>query len=473
MWNEDENEEMNVTSNLDEVEKNDLEEKNVNDVLPENKNSESEPEKNHKKGIFIAFGIVLALLLILCIVCVAFKMFARNSNEMEFVKLLTENQLFVELLEDEYKYEQKNMELSIDTNNIAHEINDDETDVGVISLNTILNEKDGDFSAKANLNVSSLKIKIPEIQLIKTGNLIGLNVDKIFPKVVSLDLKNPEGLKKNLEFLGIKFSDKVDEYEYSEEDYENMKKLVDKYAKIVFKEFSKGLSKENTKAITLDGEEYKVSNVYVLKLDSERWVKAFYAVVKELSRNRNDLNYLEQFGIIENSDEFSEYLDYMLEEIEDVIKEERYDEVLDGILYEDLILKVYEESGKTIATVLEVNDISISLYTIKGDKDNFKVIFEIIKDDEKAQLVTYFEKDENNVNGSLRFIAQEYDETFKDLELCKFKIEKLKNAEEDILKVEKDESISLNKASEEELKEFTDQVEKNIMQLIGPLFVGD
>ena len=92
------------------------------------------------------------------------------------------------------------------------------------------------------------------------------------------------------------------------------------------------------------------------------------------------------------------------------------------------------------------------------------------QDDTKAQFIASFEKDKNNMNGSLKIKFKEYDETSMDLEICKIEIEKFKKAEEDMLKVDKDESISLNEASEEELNEFTNQVEENIIELIGPLF---
>ena len=279
-------------------------------------------------------------------------------------------------------------------------------------------------------------------------------------------MKNPEGLKKNLESLGMEFDNQSDNKEYSEEDYEKLMKFAEKYANVALKELEKGISKEDVKTITLDGEEYKVSNVYALKIDGERLVKTVYAVTKELYKNKNDMKYLEEIGIIEDADELKESLESFLKETEEIIKEEKYDDILDS----DIIIKVYERSGKTIATVVEIADVKIRLYTIKKDKNNFDVVLEMTQDDTKAQFIASFEKDKNNMNGSLKIKFKEYDETSMDLEICKFEIEKFKKAEEDMLKVDKDESISLNEASEEELNEFTNQVEENIIELIGPLF---
>lgn len=462
MWNENENEEMNVAVDSNEIAQNGLEEQNMNNTPSENQMSEPEPKHDGKKNLFIVLG-VLALLLI---ACVAFVVSVGNSDGTKFVKLLTEDQLFIEMLEDDGKYEQVNVKVDVDMDNIARETNSDELNLGKVTLDTSFNEKGDDFSARAKISASNLDIKIPEVQVMKTGDLVGLNIEKIFPKVISIDLKNPEGLKKNLESLGMKFDNQSDNKEYSEEDYEKLMKFAEKYANVALKELEKGISKEDVKTITLDGEEYKVSNVYALKIDGERLVKTVYAVTKELYKNKNDMKYLEEIGIIEDADELKESLESFLKETEEIIKEEKYDDILDS----DIIIKVYERSGKTIATVVEIADVKIRLYTIKKDKNNFDVVLEMTQDDTKAQFIASFEKDKNNMNGSLKIKFKEYDETSMDLEICKFEIEKFKKAEEDMLKVDKDESISLNEASEEELNEFTNQVEENIIELIGPLF---
>lgn len=462
MWNENENEEMNVAVDSNEIAQNGLEEQNMNNTPSENQMSEPEPKHDGKKNLFIVLG-VLALLLI---ACVAFVVSVGNSDGTKFVKLLTEDQLFIEMLEDDGKYEQVNVKVDVDMDNIARETNSDELNLGKVTLDTSFNEKGDDFSARAKISASNLDIKIPEVQVMKTGDLVGLNIEKIFPKVISIDLKNPEGLKKNLESLGMEFDNQSDNKEYSEEDYEKLMKFAEKYANVALKELEKGISKEDVKTITLDGEEYKVSNVYALKIDGERLVKTVYAVTKELYKNKNDMKYLEEIGIIEDADELKESLESFLKETEEIIKEEKYDDILDS----DIIIKVYERSGKTIATVVEIADVKIRLYTIMKDKNNFDVVLEMTQDDTKAQFIASFEKDKNNMNGSLKIKFKEYDETSMDLEICKFEIEKFKKAEEDMLKVDKDESISLNEASEEELNEFTNQVEENIIELIGPLF---
>ena len=464
MWNENENEEMNVAVDSNEVVPNNLEEQNVDNMPVENPAPESEPKKGGKKGIFIGLGILILLL----VACVAFAICAGNSKSTKFVKLLTEDQLFLEMLADKGKYEQVDLKIKVDLDDIARETNSDELNFGKVTLNASLNEKGDDFSAKANVSASKLDVKIPEIQVMKTGDLIGLNVEKIFPKIVSLDLNNPEGLKKNLESLGLDFSEKLEDYEYSEEEYEKLMKFANKYADIILKELEDGISKEDVKTVVLDGDEYKVSNVYALKIDGERFVKTVYALAKELSRNKKDLKYLEEIGVTGDADELKENLDYFLEDTEEFMKEEDYESVLPY----DIVLKVYEKSGKTIATVLEMEDMKSSLYTLKNDKNNFDVVMEMSQNDMKIQYRTSFEKDKNNMNGSLKIKVQKYDETTMDLELCKFEIEKFKKAEGDMLKVEKNDSISLNEASEEEINEFAEQVRENVVELIGPLFAA-
>lgn len=459
MWNENENEEMNVAVDSNEIAQNGLEEQNMSNIPSENQISESKPKNDGKKNLFIVLGVLILLL----VVCIVFAVCSGNSKGMKFVKLLTEDQLFIEMLEDKGKYEQVDLKIKVDLDDIARETNSDELNLGKLTLNATLNEKDEDFSAKANVSVSKSNIKIPEVQIMKTGDLIGLNVENIFPKIVSIDLKDIEGLKKNLESIGIKLPENSNDYEYSEEDYEKLMKFANKYANTILKELEKGISKEDVKTVSLNGDEYKVSNVYVLKIDGERLVKTVYELAKELSKNKKDLKYLEEIGAIEDADEVKDNIDDFLKDTEEIIKEENYDDILPS----DIVLKVYEKSGKTIATMLEIEDMKMMLYTLKSDKNSFDVVMEMLQDNTKVQFRVSFEKAKNNMSGALTIKVQEYDETSVNLKLCKFEIEKLKKAKEDMLRVEKEGSILLNEASKEEIDEFADQVNENGIELIS------
>lgn len=457
MWNENENEEMNVAVNSNDVVQNELEENNV-DNMP---SQDPEPKKCNKKGIFVAIGVICALL----IVCIIFAVCAGNSNGKKFVRLLTEDQLFIEAFEDSGKYEQANIKLEIDMDEIARETNSD-NELGKITLNTSMVTKDDRSSAKTNLNFSKLDMKIPEIQVMKNGNLIGFNIVKIFPKVISLDMNDPEGLKKNLESLGADFSAYDSNYEYSEEDYEKIMEFASKYIKVAFSELEKGISKDSTKVVTLDGEEYKVSNAYVLKIDGERLVKTVYGLVKELSKNEKDMEYLNELGVIYDLEEFKSDMNDFLAETEEIMKEKQYDNILDS----DILLSVYEKSGKTIATVLEMSDMKISLYTLEKEKDDFEITLEIEQSDTNVQLKTSLKKDKGNVSGMLKVEIEQYDEMAIDLKLCEFEVEKFKKAEDELLEIDKESALSLNEASEEELNEFAEKIQENIEELVGPLF---
>ena len=170
MWNENEKEEMNVAVDSNEIAQNGLEEQNTSNIPSENQISESKPKNDGKKNLFIVLGVLILLL----VVCIAFAVCGGNSKGMKFVKLLTEDQLFIEMLEDKGKYEQVDLKIKVDLDDIARETNSDELNLGKLTLNATLNEKDEDFSAKANVSVSKLNIKIPEVQIMKTGDLIGL-----------------------------------------------------------------------------------------------------------------------------------------------------------------------------------------------------------------------------------------------------------------------------------------------------------
>lgn len=456
MWNENENEEMNVAVDSNEVNQNELEENNVDNTPSQ----DPEPKKFNKRGIFVAIGVVCALV----VVCIIFAVCAGMSNGKRFVRLLTEDQLFMEVLEDNGRYEQADVKLEIDMDEIARETNSD-NELGKITLNTSMVIKDDDSSAKANLTFSKLNMEIPEIQVMKNENLIGFNIAKIFPRVIMLDMSDPEGLKKNLESLGVDFNTN-ENYEYSEEDYEKMVEFVTKYLRVAFNELEKGISKNSTKVVTLDGEEYKVSNVYVLKIDGERLVKTVYNLVKELSKNEKDIEYLNDIGVINDLEEFKSDMNDFLVETEEIMKERQYDDILDS----DILLSVYEKSGKTIATVLEVNDMKISLYTLEKEMNNFEITLKIEQSDSSVQLKTSLKKDKSNASGMLKVEIEQYDEKVLDLKLCEFEIEKFKKAEEELLEIDEESALSLNKASEEELNEFTEKIKENIEELVGPLF---
>lgn len=456
MWNENENEEMNVAVDSNEVNQNELEENNVDNTPSQ----DPEPKKFNKRGIFVAIGVVCALV----VVCIIFAVCAGMSNGKRFVRLLTEDQLFMEVLEDNGRYEQADVKLEIDMDEIARETNSD-NELGKITLNTSMVIKDDDSSAKANLTFSKLNMEIPEIQVMKNENLIGFNIAKIFPRVIMLDMNDPEGLKKNLESLGVDFNTN-ENYEYSEEDYEKMIEFLTKYLRVAFNELEKGISKNSTKVVNLDGEEYKVSNVYVLKIDGERLVKTVYNLVKELSKNEKDIKYLNDIGVINDLEEFKSDMNDFLVETEEIMKERQYDDILDS----DILLSIYEKSGKTIATVLEVNDMKISLYTLEKEMNNFEITLKIEQSDSSVQLKTSLKKDKSNASGMLKVEIEQYDEKVLDLKLCEFEIEKFKKAEEELLEIDEESALSLNKASEEELNEFAEKINENIEELVGPLF---
>ena len=96
MWNENEKEEMNVAVDSNEIAQNGLEEQNTSNIPSENQISESKPKNDGKKNLFIVLGVLILLL----VVCIAFAVCGGNSKGMKFVKLLTEDQLFIEMLED-------------------------------------------------------------------------------------------------------------------------------------------------------------------------------------------------------------------------------------------------------------------------------------------------------------------------------------------------------------------------------------
>lgn len=371
----------------------------------------------------------------------------------------------MKVLEDKGKYEQSNVKLEIDMDEIARETNLD-AEIGKITLNTNIVTKGDDFSAKSNLKISKMDMKIPEVQVMKNENLIAFNIAKIFPKVIMLDMNDPEGLKQNLESLGVDFNTNDETYEYSEEDYEKLMKFVTKYLRVAFSELEKGISKDSTKVVTLDDEEYKVSNVYVLRIDGERLVKTVYNVFKELSKNDKDIKYLNELGIIEDLEEFESDMNDFLEETEEIMKEKEYDDILDS----DIVLSIYEKSGKTIATVLEADDMKISLYTLEKERDDFEIILELEKDETNVQLKTSLKKDKSNVSGMIEVEIEQYDDTILDLKLCEFEVEKLKKAEDELLEIDKESALSLNEASEKELNKFIEKVQENIEELVEDLF---
>ena len=126
MWDENENEEMNVAVDSNEIAQNGLEEQNMSNIPSENQISEKKNKNDGKKNLFIVLGVLILLL----VVCIVFAVRSGNSKGVKFVKLLTEDQLFIEMLEDKGKYEQVDLKIKVDLDDIARETNSDELNLG-------------------------------------------------------------------------------------------------------------------------------------------------------------------------------------------------------------------------------------------------------------------------------------------------------------------------------------------------------
>ena len=391
------------------------------------------------------------------------KLFA--SKGQRFMQLLTNDQKVLSSMLAEDNYDSLKTSFRMDIDNIMDQIGEEATGVGALNIvNTTATKKD-DFSNSFMMSFNGIKDAKVELQLAKTGNLIGAHMPGVTEMFIGIDLDDLEGLKENLEKIGIDMNfenndgEKITKEEF-EKEIEIFYELLKKYLNVIADEMTEYIVIEKGVELYIDEHEIKADE-YKFKLDGESLVKIVLKLEKELLKNKKDINTVVQWGVISDKEEFIELLEEDIELNEEIIEEESYDDVLD----EEFLVKVYEKNGKNIATVVETNEVELGMYFIELAKNNEMVIFAAEQDKTKIFLYVDVKKDKDKVTSEFSIKVKDK-ATEINLDICELEIEKVKT---DLIKIDKEDMLLLNTATEDDLIDFTIEVEENLEEFMSSL----
>ena len=405
--------------------------------------------------------IILSLLVMALIIGAVFFMKSNlfASNAQRFMKLATKDQKFLDVLEEVQKEKQINTTFKVDFDRILKELGQESNQkIGEFRVeNKHINQND-DFSNVTQIKMTSIDNTF-ELQIAKTGNIVGFNVPGITDKFIAVDLDDLEGLMNNLQKLGVNLSN-IDDIEKTNENNkeqsEKIKKLIEKYMEIVVKEADPFIQKTSNVEVALDGNVEKAIE-YQFDLTEESYSKILLPVLKELIKNDADMKlllelYFPQYEL----DDLKKMMEDFIEQLESKVKENKFD------MTSVFTMKLYEKNGKNIATVLEIEDLKIGFYVFEDDKD-YQFIFDMDANDMQLRIKWELHSSNNKKDGKLG-IKGNLDNERIDFTLLEYEQEILNKAEDEMIKVNKEDSILLNTVTQEELEKFAEKINKNMKQ---------
>ena len=400
--------------------------------------------------------IILIILVLAIVIGAGFLMksilFASNAEK--FVQLATKDQKFLELIEEMQKEKQINTTFKVDLDKLAKEVGQEsEEKIGEIKLTNVhINEKD-DFSNVTKLNFPGVEKEF-ELQIAKTGKIVGFNLPEITDKFVAIDLDDTEGLIANLEKLGVDSTSFFHNNDVKEQS-KKLSKMMEKYIKIIMKEAEPFIMKSNNVEVAIDGNSEKTTE-YRLTINEESFCRIALPLLKEFYQNEEDMKtFLElsnhsYANVLELKDDLVD----IIAQLEDLIEENDFEKE------EMIIIKLYEKKGKNIATVIQTPEKKFGFYVFEDGKDYTMVLD--MEDDYMDLKFTWELKDfKNKKEGMLKAKGTVDDEKF-DVTLLEYEQEILNKKTEDLIKVSKNDYLLLNTATEKEIEKYMENIYSNL-----------
>ena len=228
-------------------------------------NSSSGKKPTKLIGIIVGIVVVVAV-----IVCAVFA-FSKNSSVFaskgkKFVKLATSDQKFLQVLKNDKGTSQVNTDLEIKFDELMKAFDYEDQDVGNLLFNSKEIKKGDDYSLNASLSMENIDDAKIELQVAKTGNLVGVNLPNITNKFLAIDTSDIDGLIENLKDLGLldeSFTNEIAEDETSEEMQKELKKLVDKYLDVLGENISDYVEKTSNVNVEIGNYSEKLQNMYL------------------------------------------------------------------------------------------------------------------------------------------------------------------------------------------------------------------
>lgn len=461
---------------------NDLQQENI--YMNYSDNSAEPPKK--KNGLKN-----LLLILLIITVFISIGVFAKNafmSDEDRFFDLLLNKQSILDfskqLQEKNTKNEQVNTTVKVDVDDIMKKL-DNEMDMDLdikLDIETV-------NKAKANSGTIGLNVNNEDIitfDYAQTGEIVGVKVKGMTEKFIAIENKDlPELFEKFGAYDVSEASNKI----LTEKDFKDVIKMdeadyiriANKYKKVLNKAISEKVTVEKNVELTINDNEIKTQK-YTLKLTEKDMYNIVVAMIETLKDDKENIKMVlnDMKAVLEVMAEngYEESIELpsasevceALEEVYEELKDENVEDLDDEIAI--LEISLYEYKGKNIVTEFIVNEQVSFMLKCLSDKEVF-ISFEMEELESKTSFRFVLEgtntKEEMDLTGNL-VVKQ----GLMAIKVNIFTIEQktIKKSEKDIVNLNKENSLILNDATEEELEDLATEITKWAEEFVEK-FTGD
>ncbi len=429
---------------------------------------ETSKSETNKNKVILAIVIIMIILISQIAILLANGVF--NPKGKKFLSLLTNEQLFMEMINsnlDEFSGDgELNYTMTIRNSSLKklqkflnidrYALTNGNVD---ININTIKEKENLDKIIK----LTNINNKVKNIEIIKEEDKFAVGMPEVYKDYILLSSKSAEKDLKNL----LNMSGEQDENTLRE--IENIEK---KYLKIIESGIRNYITKTDNVSISIKGDNYDTT-MYELKLNEDDAIKIYKKLLKELKKDDKTISFIVSklnglLGLKKDFiDEDSSLKNITKEDVKSKL-EELYNNINEvNSKNEFLNINVYECEGRNIKTEIEVNNgtkYGFLLETKMKDKNDYaNISFE--KGNEEFQIIYNGEKGNEVYNGTFTIESA-------NVSLSKININKLKTSNRKLREIKSLKTIDLSSASEKQIEELRKEIKSNLKQGKGiPDFV--
>lgn len=446
-------------------------------------------EKNHNKNnLKILIGVVIVIILI-GVACVFAMPGVFNSEETEFFDLLIRKQSVAGVANDiatkTEKSKQVDTKIKADISEILETFGADtgDTDLNVeVDISEVKSGDDMSGALELLLNKKSLGI----IHFAKTGEMYGLKFADTTEKYLAFENNN---LKELFENFDVEDTDEIPDKILTQKDFENVmkidkataNKILDKYIKVLSKSVKGKVETKKNVKIEIDGKEIKTTQ-HTLTLNEKDTAEMALAMLKALKEDEKNiklfiddykaiLKLMEESGYAtkemlsyddlpstdEICEEFIGAIEETYEQLKEIVEEDDFDEDT------EISLVIYEYKNEIVATKIVADEAAI-VFECLNSEDVF-IRFATEQDGkELAAIVLSGEIDSKKLDLELKLVSNGIK-----LKLITITQEYKSKADEEMIKLNKKTALIVNKASEEDLEEFAEELKEGLTKYLEDL----
>lgn len=446
-------------------------------------------EKNHNKNnLKILIGVVVVIILI-GVACVFAMPGVFNSEETEFFDLLIRKQSVAGVANDiatkTEKSKQVDTKIKADISEILETFGADtgDTDLNVeVDISEVKSGDDMSAALELLLNKKSLGI----IHFAKTGEMYGLKFADTTEKYLAFENNN---LKELFENFDVEDTNEIPDKILTQKDFEKVmkidkvtvNKILDKYIKVLSKSVKGKVETKKNVKIEIDGKEIKTTQ-HTLTLNEKDTAEMALAMLKALKEDEKNiklfiddykaiLKLMEESGYAtkemlsyddlpstdEICEEFIGAIEETYEQLKEIVEEDDFDEDT------EISLVIYEYKNEIVATKIVADDAAI-VFECLNSEDVF-IRFATEQDGkELAAIVLSGEMDSKKLDLELKLVSNGIK-----LKLITITQEYKSKADEEMVKLNKKTALIVNKASEEDLEEFAEELKEGLTKYLEDL----